>query len=151
MSIQHQHEAFGLPRLWRRVKPTRRSRSSPDNLCLTKMNLPWWRSRILNAQALVLITKLLNVLLVPVLLEHFICFLLVESAAHAAVCGVHCEDAGAIHCVPLPYAALDQGPWFYKWCGLWFANCKFVKMWMNTRCGWCNVENIKAWQLRVPE
>ena len=57
-----------------------------------------------------MITKLLNVLLVPVLLEHFICFLLVECAAHAAVCGVHCEDAGAIHCVALPYAALDQGP-----------------------------------------
>ena len=61
-----------------------------------------------------MIAELFNVLSVSVLIEHFIGFLLVECAAHAAICGVHCEDARTVQFVSLPYAALDQGSRFYK-------------------------------------
>ena len=61
-----------------------------------------------------MITEPFNLLLVPALLEHVIGLLLVECAAHAAIGGVHREDAGAIQRLPLPYTALDQGPRAYN-------------------------------------
>ena len=47
----------------------------------------------MKAQIPVLVTQPFKLLLESALLEHFIGLVFVECAAHATVCGVHCEYA----------------------------------------------------------
>ena len=58
---------------------------------------------------LVLFGQANNPLLVRAILKNFLCFVLVERAAHATIGGLHGEYAGTAYLPPLPHALFDEG------------------------------------------